>query len=380
MELCGFATTSHQVDGKDVVVFDFDGVVHTCVRPPTGNGQVHPTVFNAKSLVRRDCLNHDIRDKIRQYRRDGALVYIVSNNAKLNVEGIVTTLDAWDIVVDGVEIVAESKVAALKRLRASVFYDDSRNKIDDIVGKIPSRLAVHYQPPVSDGLTILSYNVSWESMKPTKSGFGSLGKACRENVNECRTNVEKLIRVADADIVALQETPKEFLPCIKAAFDREYHIDILNDSTLGVECQVTMHRRGLGLTVDYTQHGSFRHKTRPFTVIHFKEGLAMVNLHAGHAHGPNEFRVLKDFLEENEEVILAGDFNRYLAHLHIGSHQIVNGASRTIHTCCSTKKKQRPSHHYDHIMSTLDFLQPTRRLITAYPASDHLPVIAAVGW
>ena len=381
-DLCAFVEPE-----KRVIVFDFDGVVHRCVGPPTSSGQVHPLFFRVDELLAHDCRNDEICDLIRSHRAKGDFVAIVSNNTALGVSGIRALLRKWKVVVDDVRVCSGNKVPTLKKLGANVFYDDSANKVAEARRGMPELNVIHYQTPSRDAGTTLgvaSYNVCWEAMRPTETGFGALGVACRRDVDTCRANVFDAIRRANADVVALQEVPSNMFAAVADEFDREYHLDLFEDrARFGPEGQVTMWRRGDPRLRDARVEHHMFERGRPYTIVHFDGGLHLINLHAGHGYELEYFedtltRTLKPSMSPGDSVIVAGDFNRDVHALRLGTTRVVCGARRPLKTCCTQKARAKYTIPCDHILSNLPFHKKTQRRRATFPASDHAPIAATL--
>ena len=374
--LCDFVRPGGVPPENQVIVFDFDGVVHLCVGPPTSSGQVHPLYFSVKKLLAHDCRNDDVCELIRSHRAQGDFVAIVSNNTTLGVSGIRALLRKWNVVVDDVRVCSGNKVPILKELGANVFYDDSANKVAEARRGMPNLRVIHYATSARDSgeaLRVASYNVCWEAMRPIRKGFGALGAACRRDADKCRANVFDAIRRTRADIVALQEVPSNIFNVLADEFDDDYRLDILHDrARFGPEGQVTMWRRGDDRLSDArVEHHAFE-RGRPYTVVHFAGGLHVINLHAGHDYRLKRFEktlahALKRALSPGDSLIVAGDFNRDVHALRVRTTRVVCGARRPLKTCCTQSEGARYTSPCDHILSNLPFLKSTHRVRASFP-------------
>ena len=71
---------------------------------------------------------------------------------------------------------------------------------------------------------------------------------------------------------------------------QKYHINIMyNHAKFGVEGQVTMWKKSIGMTASFIAHRTFEKRSRPFTVVKFDNGLKFINIHAGHKYKSNDF-------------------------------------------------------------------------------------------
>lgn len=363
---------TQQVDaGPDVVAFTFDRVVYDCVRAPS------KVYFDIEELIHQAYINAHVEDMIKMYRARSCPIYILSNNTHLGVSDIRRALRHWNVTVD--DVLIGDKINALKAKNVTVFFEGSLSTVEKVHKVLPALTIVHYIRPSTTSISVFTYNVSWESTVPKQTGFGELGKACRENLMACRGNIVRVIRAADADLVALQEVPASMMKLLEDEFSDLYKIDMLNDRVKhGVEGQMTLWKKERNLHVEKVVHDTFEFRNRPFTVLTFDE-FVFVNLHAGHNYSKKNFtRALQDHVGAKDTVILAGDFNRSMNYLRLRNVMLNNGAMHHISTCCSIRKRPVYTKHIDHIMSNRPFSTTSQGMYAGFPASDHRPVMASV--
>lgn len=251
-----------------------------------------------------------------------------------------------------------------------------------------SRLArdiVGFADTASARIRVFSWNVSWESTKPSHTNFGELGARAREDVHGVRGAILRIVDSEDADIVALQETPIEWRSDLTDHFTRSgYDVHFLYDSSrFGPEGMFTAWKRGLfPNTTPMVLEGSFEgHRGRPLTTIDFGTELVVVNLHAGHDYRLDRFTGKLSNLKGRRRVIVCGDFNRPVKLLAFGRKQLRLRncqLSDTLMTCCAVDDGQAHEYSFDHVLTDLTVYVPTRIVAREFPTSDHLPISADV--
>lgn len=231
---------------------------------------------------------------------------------------------------------------------------------------------------------VFSWNVSWESTKPSPSGFGRLGDAARRDVAAIRRLILEIVHAEDADIVALQETPIEWKDNLLEDFRRNgYNVHFLHDITrFGPEGMLTAWKSSLvpGVTPIVVEESFEGRNGRPITTIDFGSKLVLVNIHAGHDYKVARFQQTLNILKPRENVIVCGDFNRPIKLLAFGrgALRLRNCANEPLLTCCSQDESIAHELAYDHILTDLSIYVPTRIAARRFPTSDHLPIVADV--
>lgn len=316
---------------------------------------------------------------MRAYSQNGWRVVVLSESAREDTASLVK----WGAPFDIVRQVGGRKGDALVSVGADVFYADDLQDVEDAHDGKADLAVIHYKPPSEQGISVLTFNISWESTVPAKRGFGNVGKACRSDVGTCRKNVVTVVRAADCDIVALQEVPPEMFDLLKATFSQDYEVDVLYDKEKhGVEGQVTMWKRKVGIVCKSVVHSTFERRSRPFSVLTFGSAstpdFVFVNLHAGHGYRKKRFtEALRPHVRGTSGVVLAGDFNRDMKTLELADALLTSGcAGESVRTCCSLTAKREYKYALDHVMSNFSFSEETRGLYAGFPASDHRPVVA----
>ena len=118
---------------------------------------------------------------------------------------------------------------------------------------------------------------------------------------------------------------------------------------------------------------------RPITVVVFKEGITVVNVHAGHKEYNGIYNLatlLKNKL--SGKVIILGDMNNKMDKDLIIDGEIYNGKTR-LDTCCSmTPRKNKLYHKYDHILTNWHADAHREVLYPGEIISDHVPVWALI--
>lgn len=248
-----------------------------------------------------------------------------------------------------------------------------------------------------NNISILSYNVSWESMSGAKKDWA----LCSNNTNPknprhvsvCVSNIGKVINENPTDFITLQEAT-------------EYKKLLLECPRLN-KMQYKVHNSSLDVIVTFWNNkykmigsveGEFE-KGRPWMAILFSNGICLVNVHFGHYDINDEYSKMENMIKkinakikENEKgnckgnckgniltcnrYIISGDFNYDIKDL-AGGNGIINldGVKFYYHpkhmlTCCVSRRR-----HYDHV---IDSYKPPKEIFipnVEYMASDHKPII-----
>ena len=224
-------------------------------------------------------------------------------------------------------------------------------------------------------LKILSYNISWESTKPTNKGFGDIGDICIKDVSVCRNNIIKTIEICNADIVALQEFPKEWYYDFENYFSSKYKIHYIYDRVkYGNEGQLTMWNPNL---VPINIYNDIFERGRPFTVIDFNK-FTFINLHSGHNYKLHKYSdSLNKYIKNKQNVIICGDFNRHIESINFGLLKVINSNTK-LNTFIGTNINKNGYNTIDHILTDLPFVNKTQICYNNWPASDHLPITTEI--
>ena len=234
-------------------------------------------------------------------------------------------------------------------------------------------------------ISVLSYNISWESMSGAKKDWA----LCSNNTNPknprhvsvCVSNIGKVINENPTDFITLQEAT-------------EYKKLLLECPRLK-KMQYKVHNSDLDVIVTFWDNkykmidsveGEFE-KNRPWMAILFSNGICLVNVHFGHYDSNEEYNKMENMIKKiNAKIkeniikcnryIISGDFNYDIKDL-AGGNGIINldGVKFYNHpkhmlTCCVSRRR-----HYDHI---IDSYKPPKDIFipnVEYMASDHKPII-----
>jgi hypothetical protein len=248
-----------------------------------------------------------------------------------------------------------------------------------------------------NGINILSYNISWESM----SGAVKKWSLCNNNTDKKNTKhfsvcVNNISNVFDSsitldntlDFITLQEAT-DYSKLIKESFRLK---------TMKYE----VHKSGLDTIVTFWNNkyklkdkivGEFENG-RPWMATIFTNGICLINVHMGHYKKEEEFKMmdkmfldikfkLKNKLKENNKekmrYIISGDFNYDIKDFG-GSRNYFKLDNtkfyfnrKHILTCCINRKKHN-DHVIDSLESPIDIVIPK----VNYMASDHKPILVKV--
>ena len=243
-------------------------------------------------------------------------------------------------------------------------------------------------------ITILSYNISWESM----TGKVSNWKLCSNDVDKhnpkhysvCVNNIANVINNTDTlDFITLQE-----------ATDFE---KLIEQSSLLKKMNYEVHTSELDKIVTFwkpnykllhTIKGKFE-KGRPWLATFLQDDtkkiICLINIHMGHYKKEIELLKLKTMLQDINNTIaekefdiklkkmryiISGDFNYDIKEFGNSQHKIMINETTFYHhpkhilTCCINRKK-----HNDHVIDS--YKKPIHIHIpnVNYMASDHKPII-----
>jgi hypothetical protein len=247
---------------------------------------------------------------------------------------------------------------------------------------------------LNDNISILSYNISWESM----SGRIKDWALCSNNTNPnhpkhnsvCISNIGKVINENPTDFITLQEAT-------------DYNKLIIECPRLN-KMEYKVHNSGLDVIVTFwdakyklhsTIVGYFEHE-RPWMANIFTNGLCLINVHFGHYSSNGEYKHLANMMKkiiariekEKEKdktkinctrYIISGDFNYDIKDFGDKKGIINLDGIRFYHhpkhilTCCISRRRHN-DHVIDSYKSPLDISIPK----VDYMASDHKPIIAVL--
>ena len=249
-------------------------------------------------------------------------------------------------------------------------------------------------------ITILSYNISWESM----SGSVKNWSLCNTNTNTDKSNsrhssicVNNISSVFDSSITI--DNTLDFVTLQEATDYKK----LLTQSPRLKEMNYKEHKSGLDSIVTFWDvkyklkkviQGDFE-EGRPWMAILFTNGLCIINVHMGHYDKEKQLKMMdKMMLEINKNMmpiqktektekphkqiryIISGDFNYDIKEFGgsrnyftlDNTHFYYN--KKHILTCCINRRK-----HNDHVIDSLappiDITIPK----VNYMASDHKPIL-----
>ena len=390
------------------LVFDLDGVLHTNVisqpvdrnyRPDFENGEVHPLSGSVLSHL-SNYFNEHVKMLCNMW--PSSTRYIQSRNPSVSTHRMtISTLLAnkgVEIPVENIHGEGGNKSKRLQRLldpnSLAIFFDDSPNVMNEVLDAVRKRTlrdltVVHYSPKDLLSLRFMTYNVSWESTKPTTDKFGQLGYASRSDVGVTRQNIVAAILACDPDLLALQEVCPEFYEYLKGSelWKRYWFVWLYDYNALGPEGQLTCWKKGLGLGRPQVTRSKLGQRGRPFTALNFTElDFIVINLHAQHDYNEQYFdNNLKHALSSphtspHTRCVVLGDFNKDLHSFTIGGRRFNNcrrSPRSPISTCCSVEKGWDGDLAFDHVFYYgLRVSLATRKIHVQFPASDHEPVFA----
>ena len=276
------------------------------------------------------------------------------------------------------------------------------NKINSKISNIRTKKDTNNHNSIS----VLSYNISWESMSGAKKDWA----LCSNNTNPknpmhvsvCVSNIGKVINENPTDFITLQEAT-------------EYK-KLLRECPRLHKMQYNVHTSGLDVVVTFWDNkykiidsveGEFE-KGRPWMATIFTNGICLINVHFGHYDSQEEYskmvnmiktinarikiinariktinaRIKKTNKENKENIIqcnryiISGDFNYDIKDLAGGKGIIILDDIKFYHhhkhmlTCCISRRR-----HYDHVIDS--YKTPKDIIIpdVEYMASDHKPII-----
>jgi endonuclease/exonuclease/phosphatase family metal-dependent hydrolase len=241
-----------------------------------------------------------------------------------------------------------------------------------------------------NGINILSYNISWESM----SGAVKNWSLCNNNTNKtntkhfsvCVNNISNVFDSSDTlDFITLQEATD--------------YKKLIKESSRLKTMKYEIHKSGLDTIITFWENkyklqdkivGEFENG-RPWMATIFNGGICLINVHMGHYYRKEEFEMmdnmfldikdkLKNKLKENNKeklrYIISGDFNYDIKDFG-GSRNYFKLDNTNFYfnrkhilTCCINRKKHN-DHVIDSLESPIDIIIPKVK----YMASDHKPIL-----
>jgi endonuclease/exonuclease/phosphatase family metal-dependent hydrolase len=246
-----------------------------------------------------------------------------------------------------------------------------------------------------NGISILSYNVSWESMTGKKKNWSLCSvqdnKTHPKHFSVCVGNISQVIEENNSDFVCLQEAA-DYEKLIKesprlAKMKYEYHKSGLDD-------MITFWKPKYGLL--YSIKGQFE-EGRPWLATIFDNGLCLINVHFGHYNDSGEFEMMELMfrtvqkgikIEEKKKgkknnkqnvnrYIISGDFNNDIKKFGDKDFKfILNKTHFHYHPKYLLTCRIGRRCHYDHVIDSksmpIDIIIPN----VHHMASDHKPILA----
>ena len=251
-----------------------------------------------------------------------------------------------------------------------------------------------------NGINILSYNISWESM----SGAVKNWSLCNNNTDKTNTKhfsvcVNNISNVFDSSI-RLDNT-LDFITLQEATDYKK----LIKESSRLKNMKYEVHKSGLDIIVtfwdnkyklEYKIVGEFENG-RPWMATIFNNGngngngngICLINVHMGHYKKEEELKMmdnmfldikdkLKNKLKKNEKMryIISGDFNYDIKEFG-GSRNYFKLDNTNFYfnrkhilTCCINRRKHN-DHVIDSLESPIDIIIPK----VNYMASDHKPIL-----
>lgn len=238
------------------------------------------------------------------------------------------------------------------------------------------------------GITILTYNVSWQST----SGRQEKWPLCNNYSDESNSGyygkcINNMIELIDGngpyDFVCLQETTNLDTIISKSNFlskmSNEKHQS-------GQEEMVTFWNNKYHLIKII--NGEFK-AGRPYQILIFKEKICLVNLHMPHTNkfmiGRNLSKIAEKISHlDNYRYIMAGDFNysindpdpkiSLLPKILLPQKEFFISPTY-IKTCCVPPYEEHRT-QFDHVIDSYAIPRAITSPTVVTPASDHLPIIA----
>ena len=286
------------------------------------------------------------------------------------------------------------------KLKLNIKKKHTKNKQNQIKNHIKNDIKKHTKT-----ISILSYNISWESM----TGSVSKWPLCSNNSNKnnpkhysvCVNNITEVINNTNTntnsttkstttnsttnstlDFITLQEATNydkliEQSPVLRK-MEYEKHIS-------GLDTIITFYKPIYNLL--YTIKGKFE-LGRPWMATIYDNGICLINVHMGHYSKETEYFKLdtmlftiKNYIMKHDNIknvkryIISGDFNYNIKNIGKKNKLFINGIkfyyhSKHILTCCIKRTT-----HFDHVIDSLNNPIDIQIPNVKYMASDHKPII-----
>ena len=280
----------------------------------------------------------------------------------------------------------------------------TQKKYRKVNSKINSKKTILKHTIIKKNITILSYNISWESM----SGNVKSWALCSNNTNENHPKHYSVCVNNIANVITSKEKELDFIT-LQEATDFQKLIEVSPSLKMN-KMKYEIHKSGLDTIVTfwltkykllYSIKGEFENG-RPWLATLFntsKYKICLINVHMGHYTKNQEYikletmlLTIKEEIRKRENMkktsiryIISGDFNYDIKHLGDKNNtKNTNNTNNTINindtnfyyhpkkilTCCIYRYT-----HYDHVIDSLykpiDINIPN----VNYMASDHKPII-----
>lgn len=249
------------------------------------------------------------------------------------------------------------------------------------------------------GLTIMSYNVSWEAMTSNTAGqfklctANGLGEGiCKSNI---LSNISANIKKYNPDLATFQEAAE--YQDILELFDNKIYESHINKSNKELMLSIWNKKK---FTLVKTYDSDFE-EGRPFTIIILtnnksNKNIALINLHAGHIINTQKtiFDKINNLINSKishknkksiTRIIMSGDFNRDVYEDQTSNYTIkfidefeLKRFANNKKTCCSVLGYGH-SNNYDHILDSKSVVSKKilGNSVKNYkiPSSDHILII-----
>ena len=237
-------------------------------------------------------------------------------------------------------------------------------------------------------ITILSYNISWESM----SGSVKNWSLCNTNTNADKSKARHS-SVCVNNISSVFDSSSNTLDFVTLQEATDYKKLLIQSPRLK-EMKYKEHKSGLDSIVTFWDAnyklkkvvtGEFE-EGRPWMAILFTNGLCIINVHMGHYDKEKQLKMMdKMTIQKTEKTekphkqiryIISGDFNYDIKefggsrnYFTLDNTQFYYNKKHIL-TCCINRRK-----HNDHVIDSL--ATPIEIIIPKvnYMASDHKPIL-----
>lgn len=233
----------------------------------------------------------------------------------------------------------------------------------------------------NDKISILTYNISWESMSGNDNNWVLCSNSDdinnKKHFSKCVNNISKVINNNITDIITLQEAS-------------DYHKLLALCPNL---CKMKNYKfkSGKEIIITFWNNKFIKSKIikgefeigRPWLAIIFTNYLCIINVHFGHYNKKLIIHHINTLLRQIQlkckyydklRIIISGDFNHNIKKISINNELHFNNKlfyinKKHLLTCCINRTQ-----HYDHIIDTKNI--PNIYIPFAnYMASDHKPLL-----